>query len=424
MSDARRPPSLRAGIALAVAALSLLLIVGQAVALILMFEEKEEEFITDILDQQIQHSIAQYRASGRLLTPNTPDMRLYRLAAGEGAAEIPPHLAGLAVGDHEIFADGHEFHVAVREADAARFILAYDVEDHEARLRALTVITFSSALLMALVTLGAVYVISGRLTRRLSTLAAQAVSGGGGRYAQPGMAREELALARALEVLEERQRDLLARERAFTADLGHELRTPLAGIRSDAELIAAQPALPPAVLRRAARIVDSVDRISGLASSLLALAREARSGPAEAVDLAGAVQTAWQPLADRAAARGVELACEVPPGRVLHCDPALLDLILRNLLDNAVRHSAPGPIVCRLEGACLSLRDNGPGIPEADLPRVFERFFRAGAAGGHGLGLALVRHACAAAGWRVRAGNAAEGGAVFRVDFAAAPPAP
>jgi signal transduction histidine kinase len=420
VSGARRPPSLRTGIALAVAALSLLLIVGQAVALILMFEEKEEEFITDILDQQIQHSIAQYRASGRLLTPNTPDMRLYRLAAGEGVTEIPSHLAGLAVGDHEIFADGHEFHVAVREADAARFILAYDVEDHEARLRALTVITFSSALLMALVTLGAVYVISGRLTRRLSTLAAQAVSGGG-RYAQPGMAREELALARALEILEERQRDLLARERAFTADLGHELRTPLAGIRSDAELIAAQPALPPAVLRRAGRIVDSVDRISGLASSLLILAREARVGPTEAVDLAGAVQTAWQPLADRAAARGVELACEVPPGRVLHCDPALLDLILRNLLDNAVRHSAPGRIVCRLEGACLSLRDNGPGIPEADLPRVFERFFRAGAAGGHGLGLALVRHACAAAGWRVCAGNAAEGGAVFRIDLADTP---
>lgn len=420
MSGARCPPSLRTGIALAVAALSLLLIVGQAVALILMFEEKEEEFITDILDQQIQHSIAQYRASGRLLTPNTPDMRLYRLAAGEGVTEIPSHLAGLAVGDHEIFADGHEFHVAVREADAARFILAYDVEDHEARLRALTVITFSSALLMALVTLGAVYVISGRLTRRLSTLAAQAVSGGG-RYAQPGMAREELALARALEILEERQRDLLARERAFTADLGHELRTPLAGIRSDAELIAAQPALPPAVLRRAGRIVDSVDRISGLASSLLILAREARAGPAEAVDLAGAVQTAWQPLADRAAARGVELACEVPSGRVLHCDPALLDLILRNLLDNAVRHSAPGRIVCRLEGACLSLRDNGPGIPEADLPRVFERFFRAGAAGGHGLGLALVRHACTAAGWRVCAGNAAEGGAVFRIDLADTP---
>lgn len=420
MKAARRP-SMRLAVALTVAAFALLLILAQAAALILMFEDKEEEFITDLLDQQIAHSVALYRGSPQLMAPNTPDMRLYRLAPDDAAAGVPAYLRALPIGDHEIHAEGREYHVAVRSDGGARFILAYDVEEHEERLRALTAITLSGALLMALATLFAVYFLSGRLTRRLEQLAAD-VAGGApdGGYVRPGMEREIHVLASALDALEARQRALLEREREFTAHLGHELRTPLTAIRTDAELLAGQPGLPDAVTRRAGRIVGAVDRVTDLAASLLTLAREARPGLIEEIGLADALAAAWEPFAAEAAAKGVTLAVDLPPTARVRCDHALLELVLRNLLDNAVRHSAAGRIVCALRAGALEVRDCGPGIAAADLPHVFERFFRAGSQGRHGLGLALVRHVCAAAGWSATAANATPGGAVFRIDFGGA----
>ena len=99
-------------------------------------------------------------------------------------------------------------------------------------------------------------------------------------------------------------------------------------------------------------------------------------------------------------------------------DRALFDLVLRNLLDNALRYSEQGEITCTLEGSGLIVADCGPGFAEADLAHVFDRFYT-GPRGRHGLGLALVQHVCAASGWQVSAGNAATGGARVVVELGA-----
>lgn len=416
-------PSMRVTVAVTVALFALLLILAQAAALILMFEEKEEEFITEILDQQISHSMTLYRTMSQLLAPNTPDMHLYRIPPDGVSSDVPAYLRELPIGDHEIHDAGREYHVAVRSDAGARFILAYDVEDHENRLRTLTVVTLSGALLMTGATLLAVYFVSGYLTRRLEQLAADVAQGGnGGIYVRPGMQREIHVLASALEALEKRQRLLLEREREFTAHLGHELRTPLTGIRTDAEMIAGQAGLAEPALRRARRIVAAVDRIAGLSASLLTLAREAQPALVEEVGLAAVLRAAWEPLAAAAQARGVTLSESLPDAVCVRCDQSLLELVLRNLLDNALRHSPDdGAIDCRLAGRVLQLRDQGEGIAPDDLPFVFERFYRAAhpasASPGYGLGLALVKHACTASGWQVSAANAEGGGALFLLDF-------
>lgn len=424
-------PSMRVTVAVTVAVFALLLILAQATALILMFEEKEEEFITEILDQQITHSIELYRTVAQILAPNTPDMRLYRIPPGENPQNVPVYLRDLPIGDHEIHDAGHEYHVAVRSDAGARFILAYDVEDHENRLRTLTMITLSGALLMAGATLLAVYFVSGHLTRRLEQLAADVAHGGNqGIYVRPGMQREIHVLASALEALEKRQRALLEREREFTAHLGHELRTPLTGIRTDAEMIAGQAGLAESALRRARRIVSAVDRIADLSASLLSLAREAQPGLVEEAGLSAVLGAAWEALAAVAQEKGVSLSMSLPDGASVRCDQSLLELVLRNLLENALRHSPRhGVIECRLTGQVLQLRDHGAGISPDDLPFVFERFYRADPPAdhqtnspasrppGYGLGLALVKHACTASGWNATAANAEGGGALFRIDF-------
>lgn len=401
-------------IAVSVAIFVVLVILAQATAMLLMFEEKEEGFIDDILSQQIAHSMQVWRTAPETAFPNTPDMRLYRIAHGAEADGVPPRFRQMPIGNHEFIEGGREFHVAVRADDSARYVLIYDVEEHEDRIKGLKVVLVTSTLPLALVTLLLVFGLSGRLANQLEALAASVQRGGGG-HVQRGMERELLAIARALDAADARQAELLARERDFTANLAHELRTPLTGIRTDAELLLALPGLPDAGQRRAARIIDSVDRISRLSSSLLVLAREAVPKLLEPVRLAESISAVWGDVAD-----GKQLALDnaVPADVSVLADPALLELVLRNLLENAVRHSAAGCIGCRVEGAQLEVRDAGPGFTPEELPHVFERFYR-GEGGRHGLGLALVRHVCTACGWEVSAANHADGGAVITVDFGA-----
>jgi len=409
---------MRLRIAAAVAALTLLAIVAQAFAMLTIFDEKEEEFIEEILGQQIAHSMALWQTAPESAFPNTPDMQLYRIAKGAPpAAGIPADVARLPVGNHEIARDDHEFHVAVREDDGARYILTYDVEDHETRLRELMLITATAGGLLALLVLLAGYLLAGGLASRLERLAARVGQPGDTPLVEPGMERELLAIADALDRYRRRQEAALAREQAFAANLSHELRTPLTAIRTDAEMLAVLPDLPEAVARRANRMIGSVDRINALGNSLLLLGREARPALLEEIRLRPAIAAVWEALTI-AHPKPVRLRLEVPEGSAVAADPALFDLILRNLLDNALRYSEAGEIVCALEGSRLLVTDCGPGFAEADLAHVFDRFYT-GPRGRHGLGLALVQHVCAASGWQVSAGNAATGGARVVVDLGA-----
>jgi signal transduction histidine kinase len=103
---------------------------------------------------------------------------------------------------------------------------------------------------------------------------------------------------------------------------------------------------------------------------------------------------------------------------MLQADPALLDLVLRNVLDNAQRYNDEGDIRCELNGYLLRISDNGQGFADEDTARIFDRYY-IGPRGVNGLGLALVQHICQACGWQVSAGNGAHGGGWVSIDFAA-----
>lgn len=155
------PPSMRIRIAWSVTGLVLLLIAGQALALLSMYEEMEAEFIDDILAEQLEYSIRASGDSERLTLPNTPNMQLYRLRPGEPPPPgLAPELARLPIGNHEIFLGTREFHVAVREARGARFILRYDESEHGARVTAVSTLILSGALILCALVLVLVYALS------------------------------------------------------------------------------------------------------------------------------------------------------------------------------------------------------------------------------------------------------------------------
>lgn len=195
---------------------------------------------------------------------------------------------------------------------------------------------------------------------------------------------------------------LLHRERNFLADAAHELRTPLAVMLAQADTLrsAAGDEARRSALRR---LDDGLLRASRLVNQLLALARlDAEVGEVVAtVDLADLVRDCLAMQAHAARTRGIELSYSGPDNLVDRCCRNCVESILDNLVGNAVRYGhAGGRVEVALSasgrGALqLAVRDDGPGIPAAELPRLFERFRRGAAAvaSGSGLGLAIVRSA-------------------------------
>ena len=171
--------------------------------------------------------------------------------------------------------------------------------------------------------------------------------------------------------------------------------------------------------KRQARIITATDSTTQLAETLLLLAREARPQLLEAVSVADATRRAWGAIQSQST-KPVKLELQIPESAVLQADSALLQIVLRNLLANALRHGEGLGVSCVLEGSRLCVQDRGPGLPEGDSDRIFQRFHRRGQKPGHGLGLALVKHICTACGWSVLAFNRPGGGASVEVDFGVA----
>jgi two-component system, OmpR family, sensor histidine kinase QseC len=244
----------------------------------------------------------------------------------------------------------------------------------------------------------------------------------------PGAPAELQPLLDALNGLFVRIAELVDGERRFTADAAHELRTPIAAIRAQAQVALGES--DDAARRHAlAATLAGCDRAAHLVDQLLTLARlEGGAAAAGAVvDLAALVRREAATLAPAALDKGQTLEVEAAPCAVAG-DATLLAVLVRNLLDNAIRYSPPGArvqLTLGLDGGSVQLRvqDSGPGMAEADLRRLGERFFRVlgSGQGGSGLGWSIVRRIVAAQGWTVQAGtSAALGGLDVRLR---APPA-
>jgi two-component system sensor histidine kinase MprB len=234
--------------------------------------------------------------------------------------------------------------------------------------------------------------------------------------------RDELArLAASFNAsLDALQRSVEA-QRHLIADASHELRTPIASVRANIQILEEAERLPPAE-QEALRgdIIGELDELTALVADVVELARGAKPESAQDdVRLDALVQGALE----RARRRGaIDFQARLEP-TLVRGQAARIDRAISNLLDNARKWSAPGAVVeVELADGVLSVRDHGPGFAAADLPFVFDRFYRAdGARGlpGSGLGLAIVRQTAEAGGGHVQAENARGGGALLRVSFGA-----
>lgn len=207
---------------------------------------------------------------------------------------------------------------------------------------------------------------------------------------------EIVPLLRALNTLLGRLDQTLENERRFTADAAHELRTPLAALKTQAQV--ALRAADDSQRRNALEnLLQGTDRATHLVEQLLTLARldpKAGAGPDMApCDLAALARATLADLAPAAVAKDVELELDGADAIPARGNAAMLGILLRNLVDNAIRYTpARGQVRVKVDSGGLEVSDSGPGIPAEERARVFDRFYRVLGhdVPGSGLGLSIV----------------------------------
>jgi two-component system phosphate regulon sensor histidine kinase PhoR len=219
-------------------------------------------------------------------------------------------------------------------------------------------------------------------------------------------------------------------QRQFVANASHEMRTPIAAIKGLLELLEDGAKDDPRVRDDFIGTMQlEIDRLGRLVADLLTLAQleagtfELNLEPESAESLLGRVWGVMRALADRA---GVELAVELPEGDLMvMADRDRIVQVLLGFADNALKHSARGDRIAlrvrkRVASAVLEVADQGPGIAEEDVERIFDRFFRAEeerSSRGAGLGLAIAKEIAEAHGTTVSVSATPGGGATFGLEL-------
>lgn len=250
--------------------------------------------------------------------------------------------------------------------------------------------------------------------------------------------RNEVAeLGRTFNMMCDRLQNVDVQRSEFVSDASHELKTPLASMKILVESLLYQDEVPEEIYKDfLSDINGEIDRLTRLITDLLLLSKMDTDNAVlnlADVNVLEAVRESTDALEPIAAQRGVRLQVDVPPGLELVCDPLKLRQALNNLIENAIKYSGPEGFVEITAGRSgpdvyIRVRDNGVGMPAADLPHIFERFYRVDKArsretGGTGLGLHIVRRVALMHGGRVEVESEEGKGSTFTLYLPEVPPA-
>lgn len=244
-------------------------------------------------------------------------------------------------------------------------------------------------------------------------------------------------LAATLNHMLDRIQTLVTGIREMTDNIAHDLKGPITRVRGLAEVTLTTAGSLEDYEQMAASTIEDCDRLLHMINTMLVISRTeagVADGEVTALDLAALVADACRLFQSAAEDQGLTLACRVPEGQKVRGDAPMLQRLVANLLDNAIRYTpAGGRVEVSLEAppaagapVCLRVRDTGAGIAPEHLPHIFERFYRGDpsrSTSGAGLGLSLVRAVAQAHGGRVAAASRPGEGTTFTVELPSDPTA-
>lgn len=413
--------SLRARVALYFAGFGALLSLVMAVMMYQSAHDLSVRLVDETLTAELDDYIARRGRNPLSLPPSTVTLQGYVREAGETGG-VPDYLASLPPGRHEVRVGNLFYRAAVLDRENVRYYLLYDISlklKREQRFaQQLSIVSVAMTLLSALLGI----FLSGVAVAPLRDLAAQV------RYRRPEdwdrpiaehfHDREIEELAGVFDRQLSRMRAFMERERAFGADMSHELRTALAVILSATEVLLSDDTLSEKQKARVQRIDRAAHDMAELGTALLLMAREDHAQSGGGCQVAAVVEEAVEKQRHLLGGKPVAIDVQTDPALVVAADCGLLDILVSNLVRNALSYTDAGSVTVHQDSRSLIISDTGRGIPSDAIDQAFLRHFRDITSTGAGIGLSLVKRICDRYGWVVRLESREHQGTTVTVVFA------
>ena len=368
--------------------------------------------------------------------PNTANLRGYLASAAadsEGRGDLPRPLRAEGPGFRRIHMDGASRLVHVSERGDARLYLVFEADQVSDLAFYFGTVPLSIVLLLIYGLLFVAYRWSQaalspivRLARQLEAVDLERTGGVDLDFAalRRNADAEVATMVDALEHFAERLTAAVERERVFTRDAGHELRTPLAVFKGSLDLLQRETGRPARDREALARMRRTADDMESLLETLLLLARkESAAGEGVPTAVKQVLTEEVRAVEETARRRGNRLRLHAEDDVTVAAPAAVVRIVVGNLLRNAVGYTENGKVEVTLMAEGVRFKDNGIGMSREELANMFEPFYRArtgrGAARGHGLGLSIVRRLSQQYGWVLNAHSQPGEGTTVELRFRA-----
>ncbi len=391
----------------------------------------EEVLVKQALRDEADYFWVRYAADPAFPAPDTVNLTGYF----SGAGDVPTELSRLAPGFHErpIQTPNSDYSVAyVTERDGEGLYLVFDASRVNELAFYFGLVPLTAVLLVIYVAAWIAYrstrravspvIALAREVRNLDPQDPAAVESATARFST-GLDEEVAVLADSIHQFAGRLDAYVERERNFTRDVSHELRSPLTVIKMAADMLADEPDLGDAAQRSVTRVRRAATDMEELVGAFLLLARESdRALPVDTVSVnsvvAEEVEKAWVLIEDKPIAVHVD----EQHGLQVKCSEKVLSVMIGNLIRNAFSYTDAGRVDIRIKDRRLIIHDSGVGIAAPDVKKIFKPYFRAGARqrGGHGVGLTIVKRFSDRFGWPVDIQSTLGEGTRVEVEFTGA----
>jgi len=409
---------LRSRIVLSFLLLGTLLSALFAISTLALQNYLEDQLIGETLAQELDDYVSQLRLDSSVVEPFYTRIQGYITRPGDPNQTVSAEVRDLPSGVHDVKISDGVFKAAIRKEEDLWAFLIYDVSDNQRIKTQLIfwlagVVLVFSALSFMLGTWSSRHVMKPvtDLAARLDTLSEEAIS----ERLSKHFADDEVGqLATALDSYADRLHHLVERDREFNADVSHELRSPLTVIIGATELLLAQPDLEPKVRTRLLRIARAARQSADITTALLHMVRAEQGIDKDSTAhnvgrIVNEVVHLYEPLVGN---KQLALRVEDEDRVSVIAPESVVAVTVGNLIGNAMRYTLEGEVVITIGNGRVKVEDTGPGIPEEDLERVFDRHYRGQniTGKGSGLGLAIVKRLCELYGWSINFSNREAGG--------------